>query len=561
MAELSRHYVTVGDRQVHYYRTGSGPALLLLHGSPESGASLSGVMDLMADRFTCIAPDTPGNGLSDGLTPDEYSGEWATLADYGDALVKLLDALEIERAAFYGFHTGAAITLAAANRHPDRFTGIVANGYPSWTEAESRDMVANYLPVWQPQWDGSHMAWLWSRLWEQVVFFPWYTKSPDDRMALTMSSVEKRHDGSMEMLRAGDAHRMPYRAALGSVGTPSLKGLKVPTLITAFEGDPLHDHYTRFPAFPDHIRWQSAGSDPAAGLAMMKDTLLGFEAGSVPGAPPSPGTRETGFGIYDYVDGEGLRLRLLRGGSGGGLPAVILHGAGAASGQSLPLMQALGENHPVLAIDLPGHGESDPAAAGEDTLSHAAMAVLAALDALGIGEAELIARDEAAALGVMLAERKPATFKHLALLGAEDNSGNDLAADHWPDLSPRWDGGHLLSAWHYARMKALFHPWNEQTADNAVPDAYGPTPERQHEEAVDLLKAADSFAAYGAAAADFPLTERLKALNLPRLVISVTGTPLAGSSIRLAEAAGIPGQSIADDPAAIGDSLEAFFKA
>ena len=71
MTKITRHFVTVGSRQVHYRRAGSGPPVVLLHPSPNSSASMAPFMRALAPNFTAIALDTPSYGLSDPLAVEE----------------------------------------------------------------------------------------------------------------------------------------------------------------------------------------------------------------------------------------------------------------------------------------------------------------------------------------------------------------------------------------------------------------------------------------------------------------------------------------------------------
>ena len=56
-----------GARQVHYRHVGTGPVVLCLHQSPLSSRDMLGTMERWKTRFTCIAPDTAGFGLSTPL--------------------------------------------------------------------------------------------------------------------------------------------------------------------------------------------------------------------------------------------------------------------------------------------------------------------------------------------------------------------------------------------------------------------------------------------------------------------------------------------------------------
>ena len=58
-----------------------------------------------ADRFTVIAPDYLGFGMSDPFGAD---GELElTLADFAEVLIAFMDEIGVASAAAYGFHTGA----------------------------------------------------------------------------------------------------------------------------------------------------------------------------------------------------------------------------------------------------------------------------------------------------------------------------------------------------------------------------------------------------------------------------------------------------------------------
>ena len=86
---LTRHMVTIDGRQtarqVHYRRQGQGPAVLLLHQSPQSSREFEPLMASWSENFTVIAPDTPGYGLSDPL-PDSA----ATMEDLALSVVEFL---------------------------------------------------------------------------------------------------------------------------------------------------------------------------------------------------------------------------------------------------------------------------------------------------------------------------------------------------------------------------------------------------------------------------------------------------------------------------------------
>ena len=58
-------YVTIHDYRRAFIKTGSGPALLLIHGIGDNSDSWRTVLDELAKDYTVIVPDLLGHGRSD----------------------------------------------------------------------------------------------------------------------------------------------------------------------------------------------------------------------------------------------------------------------------------------------------------------------------------------------------------------------------------------------------------------------------------------------------------------------------------------------------------------
>jgi magnesium chelatase accessory protein len=99
----SRRVETPGIRW-HVQVAGEGPPLLLLHGTGASTHSWAGLIPILADRFTVIAPDLPGQGFTTITGRKDLS-----MPGMASAIRSLLDTLSLEPQLAVGHSAGAAI--------------------------------------------------------------------------------------------------------------------------------------------------------------------------------------------------------------------------------------------------------------------------------------------------------------------------------------------------------------------------------------------------------------------------------------------------------------------
>ena len=111
---FTSRYVDTGEVQLHIVTGGDGPPLVLVHGWPESWFAWRRVMPALARRFSVVAVDQRGMGLS-----DKPAGGYDTRTLAND-LAGLMDALGHERFAVVGHDTGFAVSYALAADHPGR---------------------------------------------------------------------------------------------------------------------------------------------------------------------------------------------------------------------------------------------------------------------------------------------------------------------------------------------------------------------------------------------------------------------------------------------------------
>ena len=110
-AELTQGAVESRDgTTIGYWKTGQGPAVVVLHGSMESARSHTLLAEALAGDFTVYLPDRRGRGLSGPHRPDH------TVQTEVEDLEAVLTAAGAEMA--YGVSAGGAVVLEAARTVP-----------------------------------------------------------------------------------------------------------------------------------------------------------------------------------------------------------------------------------------------------------------------------------------------------------------------------------------------------------------------------------------------------------------------------------------------------------
>ena len=115
-----RKRVRVLDSEISYVDTGSGAAVVFLHGNPTSSYLWRNVIPHVAPAGRCLAPDLVGMGQS-GRSP-AHAYRFADHARYVDAW---FDALGLTREVVLVVHDwGSALGFHRFARYPDQIAGI-----------------------------------------------------------------------------------------------------------------------------------------------------------------------------------------------------------------------------------------------------------------------------------------------------------------------------------------------------------------------------------------------------------------------------------------------------
>ena len=110
---VEHHAAIANGVKIHYVRAGQGPPVVLLHGWPQTWYMWRKVIPILAERYTCIAPDLRGFGES-GKPIDGY--EKRTVAE---DIYQLVQQLGFETVSLVGHALGGPTAYAYACAHSE----------------------------------------------------------------------------------------------------------------------------------------------------------------------------------------------------------------------------------------------------------------------------------------------------------------------------------------------------------------------------------------------------------------------------------------------------------
>jgi pyruvate dehydrogenase E2 component (dihydrolipoamide acetyltransferase) len=145
--------------------------------------------------------------------------------------------------------------------------------------------------------------------------------------------------------------------------------------------------------------------------------------------PAAEEEERRGGPAFEFATVDGIRVRYARRGdaAAGATPVLFLHGYGGDLNNWLFNLDAAAARAQVIALDLPGHGESDVRLPGA-SIDALATFVLRFLDALGVERVHAVGHSMGGAIAAQMALTAPARIASLALvnsagLGEEIDAG------------------------------------------------------------------------------------------------------------------------------------------
>lgn len=271
---IERQHIATNGIHLNVATLGEGPAILLLHGWPHTGALWNGVMPLLAEAgFRVVAPDL--RGLGDSTRADEGYD----LATQADDMAGLLSALQIEQAMVVGIDLGVGIAWMLAMRHPTLIRQLAL------CEGMLGDLpgAERFLARGAPWWFGFHSV---PGLAESVLeghegtYLDWFYKDVPSMAPDLHKAFVKAYTGR-EALRCGFEHyrAFPENGRQIRAMLASHESVKQPTLaiIGGVVGDAIHAQLA--PIAPDLHRVDIPNCKHIVPLEQPRafaDTLIAF---------------------------------------------------------------------------------------------------------------------------------------------------------------------------------------------------------------------------------------------------------------------------------------------
>lgn len=138
-AGFARQRVAIDETELHAVTGGQGPALLLLHGFPQTHVAWHQVAPRLAQDFTLVVPDLPGYGASRGPVPDADHRQYAK-SNTARIMARLMSKLGHEQFHVAGHDRGGRVGFRMALDYPERIKAYAAvDIVPTLTVWESMD--------------------------------------------------------------------------------------------------------------------------------------------------------------------------------------------------------------------------------------------------------------------------------------------------------------------------------------------------------------------------------------------------------------------------------------
>lgn len=125
------------DKSIHYHISGTGPAIVFLHGFLESSGMWAPLIPIFSENNTILTLDFPGLGKSEVLA------ETHTMEMMAEVVNALMEHLKIDTATLVGHSMGGYITLAFIELFEKKADKIILLNSTSKSDSEERIAIRN----------------------------------------------------------------------------------------------------------------------------------------------------------------------------------------------------------------------------------------------------------------------------------------------------------------------------------------------------------------------------------------------------------------------------------
>jgi pimeloyl-ACP methyl ester carboxylesterase len=206
--------ISGGPATVAYDRTGTGPGLVLVHGTAATRQQWLPLTAAVADRFTVVAPDLSGSGG----TVDH--GGPLTLADLADEVLAAADDAGLAEFHLVGHSLGAAVATHLAGTRPDRVRSLALHA--GWVRTDTRFTAE--LALWSRllKTDAEQGTAHFAEMLPLMAFGPryWAATTPEANAALVAELAKFVPPGAARQIEVDLA--VDLRGFLGRITAPTL---------------------------------------------------------------------------------------------------------------------------------------------------------------------------------------------------------------------------------------------------------------------------------------------------------------------------------------------------
>lgn len=143
ISSIKENYVTVERLRVRYAESGSGQAVVMVHGNAGSIEDFEfGTIETLASNYRVIAVERPGHGKT-----DRPNGKTVDVEYQARLLHQVLSSLSVARPVLIGHSWGAALALSYALQYPTEVSALILVAPAAYPDAgESRFLEAMNKP-------------------------------------------------------------------------------------------------------------------------------------------------------------------------------------------------------------------------------------------------------------------------------------------------------------------------------------------------------------------------------------------------------------------------------